>query len=139
MKSIKFTVWGEPQGKARPRFTRMGRTYTPKKTVDYENEIREKFRENCGRLKNPLTENLKLIVHAYFEPAESYSKSKKEKCLANMILPNKKPDIDNILKAVMDALNKVAYEDDKQITYCIMKKRYSRGARIDVEISEDKI
>lgn len=36
MKHIEFTVFGEPQGKARPRFTRMGRAYTPKKTADYE-------------------------------------------------------------------------------------------------------
>lgn len=139
MKRIAFTVWGEPKGKARPRFTRFGKPYTPKDTVDYEKQVQEKYLENRGKLRTPLTESLKLYITAYFEPAESYSKVKKQKCINNAILPTKKPDIDNILKIVMDALNKVAYEDDKQITYVTVKKRYSTTARIDIEIAEDKI
>ena len=41
--------------------------------------------------------------------------------------PDKKPDMDNILKAVLDALNKVAYEDDKQVVELIGRKYYTES------------
>ena len=51
----------------------------------------------------------------------------------------KKPDIDNCLKAVMDALNGIAYNDDKQVTKNYVVKRWTTGIeRLEIEISEDK-
>jgi len=136
MKRIAFTVYGEPQGKARPRFTRIGRVYTPVKTTSYEKEIAEKFREN-SRIRKPLETDLKITIDAFFEPCKSYSQKRKEKCLANIEKPNKRPDIDNIAKAVLDGLNGIAYLDDKQIVTLKVRKRYSSAARIEVVITEE--
>lgn len=136
MKRIAFTVYGEPQGKARPRFTRIGRVYTPVKTISYEKEIAEKFREN-SRIRKPLETDLKITIYAYFEPCKSYSQKRKEKCLSNIEKPNKKPDIDNIAKVVLDGLNGIAYIDDKQIVTLEVRKRYSGVARIEVVIVEE--
>ena len=51
MKEIKFTIPGPPQGKGRPRFSRRGKfvtTFTPDKTVLYENLIRMEYQRQCG-------------------------------------------------------------------------------------------
>ena len=50
--------------------------------------------------------------------------------------PVKKPDVDNILKIVMDGLNGIAYPDDKQITDAHVKKRYSSEPRVEVVLME---
>ncbi len=53
MDKISFAVYGPPQGKARPRVVRMknGRSmsYTPDKTVAYEELVRKKYLETAGR------------------------------------------------------------------------------------------
>ena len=137
MHPIEFTVFGEPQGKARPRFTRIGRTYTPKKTADYEKYIQEVFMDCYPRWSKPLETDLKITVIALFEPSKSYSKRKIEDCLEGLIRPNKKPDADNIAKVVLDALNGLVYEDDKQVTVLKVKKRYDTVARIEIMIQDD--
>lgn len=43
----------------------------------------------------------------------------------NKIYPTKKPDVDNIIKIIADALNGVAYNDDKQIVMCSCGKYYT--------------
>ena len=48
---------------------------------------------------------------------------------------DKKPDVDNIAKAVLDALNGIAYDDDKQITSLVIDKKYGEP-RIDVSMGE---
>ena len=51
-------------------------------------------------------------------------------------LAGKKPDIDNIVKVVADALNSVAYHDDKQILFVIAKKAYSAVEGLDITVEE---
>lgn len=48
------------------------------------------------------------------------------------LLPAKKPDIDNIAKAVLDALNSVAYRDDTQIVELQIRKQYSEKPRLEI-------
>ena len=63
----------------------------------------------------------------------SFSKKKKEQALDGEIRPTKKPDVDNVLKAVMDALNGVWYLDDKQVVVGSVCKEYAPqdGVRVD--------
>ena len=51
------------------------------------------------------------------------------------IKPCKKPDSDNIAKAILDALNGVAYYDDSQIVELTIKKEYGEAARVEVELN----
>lgn len=129
---VNFTVHGEPQGKARPRFTKTGRTYTPKKTADYEDSIR------CAYPGHMMSGAVDVYIEAFFSVPKSYSKAKRSKCLANEIKPTKKPDGDNIIKAVLDALNGTAYHDDSQVVYVAIAKYYSETARITVTIAEEE-
>ena len=79
---------------------------------------------------------LKLTITAYFPIPSSASKKKKELMLAGIIRPTIKPDWDNIGKIVTDALNHLAYDDDKQIVEAIVRKLYSDEPRVEIEIEE---
>ncbi len=136
---MEFVVEGEPQGKARPRFSRRsGTIYTPAKTAKYEKEIRQAYLAAGGEMI-PEGSYAAVTVDAYFKIPKSYTKRKRLACEHNIIRPGKKPDIDNVLKVVLDALNKVAYEDDKQVIGIICRKWYSRSSGfLKVQIIEDK-
>ena len=126
---IKFTVLGEPVAKGRPRITRCG-AYTPPKTVNYENLIKLSFQGE------KLTGQLKMTVVAYFAIPNSISKKKRLQMVSGEIRPTKKPDGDNVLKIICDALNTIAYDDDKQVVDMAISKFYSDEPRVEVEIEE---
>lgn len=122
-----FIVDGKPQGKQRPRFSRISKTvYTPTKTAKYEKQIAKAYTDLGGKCI-PDSCYVSVTVHAFFPVPKSYSKKKREDCLKRGLRPDKKPDMDNILKVVLDALNEVAYEDDKQVVELIGRKYYTYG------------
>ena len=132
----KIEILGKPQGKDRPRFNSYTkRTYTTAKTSLYERMIAKSWRDAYGQQK--VQGYISLSVMAYFPLNKTDSLKTKEKKLRNQLKPNKKPDADNILKVVADALNGVAYSDDKQITVMYCRKAYSNVPRIEVVITED--
>ena len=125
--TLLFRVNGMPQGEARPRFTRQGRAYTPKKTRDYEADIKAAALK-AAMLQGWLKTDQPMRVHvcAWFPAPKSYSKKKRAACEAGDIYPTKKPDADNIAKC-LDALNGVIWHDDAQVVECIVRKRYCSG------------
>lgn len=136
-KKMCFEVPGEVVGKGRPRFTTRGgyvKTYSPKKTIDYERSIKRAYTK---KYKNFVSDKaIRISVYIYIKPAESISKKKKTCFLNNEYLPTKKPDVDNIIKCVLDALNKVAYHDDTQVVEQAVKKRFGEKEKILVFIEE---
>lgn len=127
----KFYIYGEPQGKARPRFARTRnsvRTYTPNKTVDYEEKVRLAYLTQCK--EETIEGPVKVYIQANFLIPKSWSKRKKVYAYSGLIKPTKKPDVDNIAKAVCDALNGIAYKDDSQIVKLTVEKYY---APVDAE------
>lgn len=130
-----FEVPGRPQGKGRPRaYARGGhaRVYTPEKTVTYENWIRMCYLAAHGHtcLAAPVT----LTVDACFTVPKSYSKARAASCKANETRPTVKPDADNVLKAVADALNGVAYRDDSAVVEMHVAKRYGASDGLVVRL-----
>lgn len=122
-----FIVDGKPQGKQRPRFSRISKTvYTPNKTAKYEKQIAKAYTDSGGKCI-PADCYVSVNVSAFFPVPKSYSKKKREDCLERKLRPDKKPDMDNILKVVLDALNEVAYEDDKQVVELIGRKYYTES------------
>jgi Holliday junction resolvase RusA-like endonuclease len=106
-----FTVNINPVAKARPRMGKYG-VYTPKKTAAYELAILAGYRkENIG--KNPIDKPIKVSINCGIKMPKSWSKKKKAEMWGNP--HTSKPDIDNLVKAVLDALNGVAFCDDSQI------------------------
>lgn len=130
----KFTIPGEPMGKARPRICRNGHSFTPKKTVNYETLVKEMYSIAKGEYYE--NKQLAITVRAYFSIPESKSRKQKELMIAGAIQPTKKPDCDNILKIICDALNGVAYKDDSQIVTASITKWYADKPEVVVEISE---
>ena len=131
-----FDVIGEVVGKGRPRFsTRSGypRAYTPQKTVDYENLVRVAYLE---RYKTMLFEKgaLQMVIDAYFRVPASLSQAKQQRWVL-LESPTKKPDADNILKSIADALNGIAYKDDSQITEVLVRKHWSFTDKAHIKIS----
>lgn len=135
---INFTVWGNPQGKKRPRFARQGnyvRAYTDKETVSYENLVKLSF-INSGCKKYVGEIPLKVEIDFYMSIPKSTSKKKYIKMLSNEIRPLKKIDLDNGIKIILDALNKVAFDDDKQVIEVSARKFYSDTPRTEVKICQ---
>ena len=123
--NLLFCINGTPQGKARPRFTKQGRSYTPKQTRQYEQEIKTAALTQaltCGWLKSD--EPIRIHIGAHFAVPKSFSKNKRATAQNGDLYPTVKPDADNIAKVVCDALNDIAYNDDKQIVECVVRKRY---------------
>ena len=67
---------------------------------------------------------------------KSTSKKKEVEMLQANISPTKKPDADNIIKIVLDAMNKFAFKDDTQITKLEIEKKYDKAPRIYIRIEE---
>ena len=129
-----FEVLGKPQGKARPRFTKSGHTYTPKETAEYEKLVKKSYQMRYGTDK--LVGEIEATIIAVYPIPKSASKKKRADMEDNVIKPTVKPDCDNIAKAVLDALNKVAYDDDSQIVSLTVKKVYGDTPRVIVQLDE---
>lgn len=126
MKSL--TVWFpiEPVPKQRPNFSRSKKAYTPKKTREYEKKIADYFKTYPNRIK--FEKDIPLAINLVFGMPipKSASKSRKEAMFEGIIKHTKRPDVDNMAKAVLDALNGLAWEDDSQIVRLSVTKEYTR-------------
>ena len=132
--TITFVVPGEPRGKGRPRFTKTGHTYTDSETKAYENKIIAYYRKACGAYKFPDEKYIRVKVEAYYPIPKSATKSAAAEMAQNKRLPTRKPDIDNVLKAVLDALNGVAYKDDSRVVLVSANKYYGHEPRLVIEL-----
>ncbi len=135
---MEFEVNIDPRGKGRPRFTRTGKAYTPKETKEAEKQIVSAYW--AMRNRDFFDRNIPIAMHvmAYFSIPPSWEKKKTEAALKGELFPTKKPDGDNILKLVADALNDAAYHDDSQIVYMTIKKEYASRAFLRIRIEEYK-
>lgn len=136
LRPIEFVVPGEPQGKGRPRIGRVGqhaRMFTPIKTVAYEGLIALAAQEAmAGRelISGPVMIELQ-ILHGV---PQSMSKKRKALALAGELRPMKKPDTDNVLKAICDGCNGVVWRDDVQNTDGYYRRRYAETPCVKVRI-----
>ena len=127
MKTLNFTVMGKPQGKGRPRMTRSGHVYTPQKTREYEERVKNAAMSEMGRSKIlPWTEKqpLKVIIECFFALPKSATKKQRIDVLEHRKFPTIKSDIDNIAKSILDGMNRHVYGDDSQIVDLVVTKRY---------------
>lgn len=117
---FRFSVDTRPVSKARPRFAN-GHTYTPQKTLDYENLIAIHAKSaGAQRMPNPCIVD---ITCTFKKP-----KGKKDfYCTINR-------DLDNLSKAILDGLNNIAFLDDSQVVSLTCSKNYGKADRVDVEI-----
>lgn len=129
---INLIIPGEPTAKGRPRLGK-GFTYTPPKTVNYETLVKELF---IISKQEKLSGMLEVTIECYFSIPKSTSTKNNLLMKAEIIRPVKKPDLDNLAKICLDALNKLAYEDDSQVVSLLIKKFYSEKPRVEILITE---
>jgi len=116
----------DPMGAPRPRVTRFG-AYNDKKYTEYKKAI--------GIVANKFTmsdSQISIKIDFFFEYPKSWSKKKKESTKWH----TSKPDIDNLCKGVLDALNGVAYKDDAQVCFVCAQKQYAIHSGILIEVSK---
>ena len=122
------------RSKARPRMSKSGHVYTPKETAQYEKYIREQWHARYRHCKPFSGAVAVTLSYRYQRPKSHYLRG-----LLRETAPKhytQTPDLDNIEKAVLDALNKVAYEDDKQIVRKFTHKEWHHENEIELWVAE---
>lgn len=132
---IEFTVYGDPVAQGRPRFSNAGgfvRAYDPKKSRDYKDYVRLAAAENAPSqlLEGPLA----VVVKVFRPMPKAFSKKRASEAEAGLLRPITKPDSDNYLKGIKDALNNVIWKDDSQLVDVHVSKWYSQRPRVEVQI-----
>ena len=130
-----IVVEGTIRGKQRPRFnTKTGRAFTSNQTINYEHWVKQCYIEQSNKL---LQGSIRVRIEIYYSVPKSYSKRKIEVIKDGTDYPMKKPDCDNVVKIVLDSLNKIAYDDDKQVVELTVLKRWTFDKeRIEFEMGE---
>ena len=134
MKTAKLFIPGTPVAKGRPKFGKYGNGYTPQKTRKYEAYVRNYYKENCNIMFDSA---IKIYLTFYMPIPKSSSKKKIAQMIVNEIKHVKRPDTDNMVKGITDAINGLAYKDDSQITTIFANKRYGKLPGIELKIIED--
>ena len=105
MSEHSFTVDRRPKAKGRPRSTKTGHVYTPATTREYEKAVKDAYKSSGGpKFEGPIEVNISVYkdhVDVTIKDIENESKLR--------------GDADNYAKSILDGLNRVAYEDDKQV------------------------
>jgi len=128
---VKFIVMGV-KGKARPRFVN-GHAYTPQGTKKYEDQIKQAYLQAGGKVYETA---VRVRIKAHYRMPSSISEKEADQRFKDGCL--KKPDVDNIAKAVMDGLHGVAYKDDKQVVKLVVEKEWDTFEFVEVWVNEGK-
>jgi Holliday junction resolvase RusA-like endonuclease len=138
MTPIVIRIAGEPQAKGRARIGRLanGRAvaFTPQKTRMYEAMIRHEA-QNAMAGALPLEGPVRIEIDAQFGIPRSATKRFFADALAQRAFPLKRPDLDNTLKAALDALNTVVFRDDAQVVEIVARKTYSQQPCLIVTVA----
>lgn len=125
-----FSIPGDPQGWARTR-TNNGQHFTAPKTRGYQNTVRWVAKAAGAK---PIEGPVGVEIIAHFRIPESATKARRAAMLHGDEYPTKKPDIDNVVKAILDALNSIAWKDDAQVVSLTVLKLWSDEPRVDVDV-----
>lgn len=131
------TIPGTMRGKGRPRFTNaggFGRAYTDAATANAETWVRACAMDQVGQhvLDGPVS----LAMDIAIVPPASWPKKRRADALAGATFPTGKPDLDNCLKLVADALNGILWRDDKQIVRVVARKFYADQAQTVLRVAD---
>ncbi len=138
MMQIMFTIYGEPVPKGRPRFSTRGKfpvAYTPEKTKNYESDVGMMAKSAMGA-SEPLEGALEAFIYVTFPVPASYSKKRTEACLIDSEKHTKRPDLDNVVKAVLDGMSDIVFLSDSQITSIHATKVYGEVAKVEVVVRQ---
>ena len=124
---------GTPQAKARARFGR-GHAYTPQATIDYQNALGWRAKAGMGGRK-PIIGPVTLTALFELSVPSSWSKARRAAAIAHSIRPTGKPDLDNYVKAALDAINGIVVVDDAQVVEIRARKVYGLNPKTTVTVA----
>ena len=134
---IVFEVQGAPVGWQRAGVNRWsGRHYTQDRTRDAEMAAALAYKTAARGYRFPDGAAVAITIHAYYPIPQRTSKAKREEMIMGNLLPTVKPDVDNVSKLILDALNGVACDDDKQVVGGTAWKWYSDNPHIVVTVQD---
>lgn len=127
---ITFEIPGKPFAKQRPRFsTKNGRAFTPKATISFEQTVGTIA---ARHFPEPLSGPVRIQIFATFAPAKSWSNKKTQEHLGRY--HTQRPDLDNVEKAILDGLNRIAFADDSQVAWVEKRKVWGPSAKTVVTV-----
>jgi Holliday junction resolvase RusA-like endonuclease len=132
----KIVINSPPQAQGRPRFVIRGRrgfAFDPHK--DKKNWYRLQISEYIPKI---ITTPINIKITFYMPIPKSTSKKKQELMAHNKIKHQKKPDLDNMLKFVLDSMNDIVFRDDSQIWHIECLKKYSRDPRVEIIVRQEE-
>ena len=131
---VRFRLDGKPHGKDRMRYRNAGRYiqgYTPRETKIYEQKAAEEYIRAGGIM---IDEPVWVTIISCFQIPKSASKKEQEAMRNYEIVPNSRPDIDNVEKAILDGLRGVAYHDDTQVALELSMRCYADDPGVEVTV-----
>lgn len=134
---LAFEIPGDPVAKGRPKMTTFNghaRAYTPAKTRSYESLVKLACAQAMGT-SAPFDEPLAIEILVRLSVPESWSRKRRGEALAGRVLPTKRPDLDNFVKAILDGMGSVAFVDDARAVDLVVKKRYAETPGVLVRLS----
>lgn len=137
-RTLTFTIPGEARAKARPQvrsFAGRPQIYKDSVTATFENRVRLHAEEALGdaaRFEGPVAISIEVIT----EPAKSHSARKRRDMIAGRIKPTRYPDLDNIVKSVIDGCSRSTIRDDVLVVTITASKAYGERAATFVSIVE---
>ena len=135
---LTFEIPGDPVAKARPRAAMVAgraRLYTPAKTEKYEARV-ALFAQQAMAGRPVMAGPVALSVTALFPIPPSWTKKRQAAARAGTEHHTKKPDLDNVLKAIKDGMNGIAWLDDSQVVHIVdCRKVYAEHPGVDVIVA----
>lgn len=135
---MQFTILGNILAKQSFRFTNMGFKYQDKEIVNWQAQARTQLIQQLPLNFKPFTGAVGFeFIHVMFPITKSTSKKMREKMKTEKIFRSKKPDIDNIIKAILDSCKTILFLDDSQVVGInSLEKFYDETPKIVFSIFE---
>lgn len=133
---ITFFVPGAPVAQSRPRFARRGSfvtTYDAAPAKDYKSWVKSCAVDAMAKAGlSIIKRDVPLCLRVTINLARPKSRPKK------YTQPTTKPDCDNVLKGLQDAMESIVYEADQQIVSVTVRKQYAETPGVVIIITEYK-
>lgn len=147
-KKKKLIIDIEPKPQSRPRFSKWG-TYESREMKEWRKKVTDYFIENYSGHYFDCAAKVKITFYMKAPKTISKEPSKRarlktiekfQRFVRELIWHDKKPDLDNLVKAVFDSISKseIVWTDDNIVCDLHAKKVYSPNPRIEIEIEEIK-
>lgn len=127
---------GKPVPKGRPRMTRDGHTYNPPATAKFEKKLKAAVKKRWGKGVAPSGASLEVLIKVDRGVPLSWSKKRIRDELWNGKQPHGPGDLDNIAKSILDAMNGVIFDDDKQVVKLSIRRQWAEKDGFEIVVRE---